>query len=76
MVPDPAGIHPDSFRPIEGDGISWSFQGEPSYDAAREANGNRAVAGATTTAHEDLAKLLERFDVNQYAGSFKFYAIR
>ena len=34
------------------------------------------MAGATTTVHEDLAKLLERFDVNQYAGSFKFYAIR
>ena len=34
------------------------------------------MAGSSTIVHEDLAQLLKRIDVNQFAASFKFYAIR
>lgn len=34
------------------------------------------MAASSSPVHQDLAQLLERIDVNQYAASFKFYAVK
>ena len=35
-----------------------------------------APAATDGTIHDDLAKLLDRYDVNEYAASVKVYAVR